>query len=275
MQVKTIFHTYLELIRATGKTFTLLDHSTVNQQLSIQHNAAIPAGSLPKQEYFMIGRGGHRAAVGAGGTALTDILQHKINSAILFEPIPLIMREIGNDLNATQRARYRLRRLEVHNGISYFAYYGLKVDLSAGDPEVKLLTTKAGVTTSADYVPTDAQQQVNPVTMVNGQPVQSTGEHISVSIPIEIVLDESAITEIVNACEIKYGDVRMATITEAGFCSAIDTTVTSNDGGVNATFTEAIAMQICNHIGANVNLQYTSNEVRFKYRLGDTQPLLT
>lgn len=274
MQVKTIYHTWLELIRATGKEFTLLDHSTVNQQLSIQNNAALPAGKIPKQEFFMIGRGGHRAAVGAGGTALMDILQHKINSAILFEPIPVIAREVGNDLSASERDRYRLRTLEILQGTPHFVYYAFKVDLTSGTPEINELTTVDGNTTSVPYVATDAQQQVDPVPMVNGRPIASTGKHLSVSIPVEIVLNQQDITEIVNACELKYGDARMATITEAGFCSAIDQVVTSNEGGVSVNYTEGLAFQICNHIGANINLQYTSDEVRFKYRLGDTQPLL-
>lgn len=275
MQVKTIFHSYLEAVRATGTPFTVMDFSTLNEALNIEHGTAFPSTEVPKISYLCIGRGGHLNATAAGGESITHTQQHKINSAVLFDQIPFLAREVSDDITPAERAKYRLRKLEVFGGVSYFMYYGLKVNLVASSPDVDLLTTTSGVTTSKTYVPTNTQLQRDPVTLNNGVPVTSTGEHISVSIPFVITLTKEDITNIIEAVTIARGSAALATISEVAVVSGIDVTITNNLGGVNASYAELIAAQIMNHLETNISLSNSSDKVDFKLKLADTNPLLT
>lgn len=275
MQVKTIYHSYLEAVRATGTPFTVMDFSTLNEGLNIEHGTAFPVTAIPEISFLCIGRGGHINATAAGGESITHVQQHKINSAALFDQIPFLVRETTNDISPTERQKYRLRKLEVFGGISYFVYYGLKVDLVAAAPNVDVLTTDMGVTTSAPYTPTAAQLQKDPVTLNNGVPVTSSGEHIAVSIPFVITLTKEDITNIIEAVTIARGSAALASISEVAVVSGIDLTITNNLGGVAATYTELIAAQIMNHLGANISLDNSSEQINFRLKLADTQVLLT
>ena len=77
MNVKTIFHSYLEACRATNTTFTVMDHSTLNQKLSIEHGTPLPPG-IPEIGYICAGRGGYVNATAAGGESIQHEQQHNL-----------------------------------------------------------------------------------------------------------------------------------------------------------------------------------------------------
>lgn len=273
--VRTIYMAAVELCRSLDIPYSPLASSTWNEYLNIQKGATGATGAVPKLNLLMIGRGGHNNVTGADGEPLIDPLQHKIVNAVLKKPIPFIMREVGEDLTTT-RANYRLRRLETHSGVQYFAYYAKVISFSGSSPSYQVLTIDpdTGETTPATYEP-DAAVQLSPtfVAIVNGKIAnQTTNKYISVGVPVSIVLTKTDCTEIINACSIIYNDERYAQITEIAVSFGIDKVVDTTDGGVTATYTETVLAGTGNFITSDINLNVTSKEVSLDYRLASTLP---
>jgi len=273
--VKTIFAAALEASRRPGATFIPMAYSTLNEYFAVEHGTALPAGEQPEVQYLAIGRGGHQNVIGGNGDSLTDILQHRINNARLFEHLPFVLRPVNADLSAAERAKYRIRRLETYDGQQYFAYYLLKISTGSADATAEMITIEAGETTRTEYVPTASQLSPTPVSMVNGVVNQATGQHIAVTTPFPIELTASDIANILEAANIIYSDSRYAVISELGIVSGIDDTVTSTAGSVSVTYTEAKAAQIHTHIATNIPLLQQQDGVTMNFRIGTSLPYLT
>lgn len=268
--VKTIWYTQLEAARRRNAVYVPDTHSTINEKFGIQENVALATGELPDVSYLAIGRGGHKNVM-VGGASLTDTLTHRINNACLFEHIPFVMRETGNDLSGTERAKYRMRRLETHNGTDYFVYYMKVLSIDSLGTSIMEIDTTSGTPVSTTYTPTAAQLTPQPVSNL-----EYTGKHLGVSNILSVVLDNTEIQDIIDACAIIYNDNRFAAISELAICSGFDKSVSVTDGGVSVTYTEAIASQVCTFLpGEHKSLIYQSQEVDYKLNVGNTLPWRT
>lgn len=272
---KSIWAVEVESSRRPGGTFSPTQYSTLNEYFGIETATTLPTGVAPEAQYIVIGRGGHRNVVGGTSDSLVDVLQHRITNARLFTHLPFVLREVGNDLSAAERAKYRMRKLETFNGKQYIAYYMMKITLPTVTPVIEKLTVTNGTVAREAYVPTAQQLVPKPVSMTNGKVNMSTGVHLSVTTPFTIKLTKADITNIMNAVDIIYGDARYAVISEMAICSGIDQNVNSTIGGTSVNYTEVLAGQIYNWIAANINLQYQSEELEYALRVGDTLPYLT
>jgi hypothetical protein len=270
--VKTIWHSELEAARRRGGVYTPSPFSTLNEKFGILAGETLPANVMPEIGFLTIGRGGHRNVSGANNASLTDTLQHRITDACLFEHIPWVLRETNNDLPAAERKKYRLRRLEQHNGKDYFAYYMKAVTISSTATEIKKITIVNGEAVIDTYTPTAQQLSPVPVSMTNGEVNESTGTSLSVSSEIREVLTNSDMSEIINACEIIYGDRRYAQITEMSLCSGADTQITVNDGGIPVTYDEVRVAQCLSFIGCDYTLMYQNNNITLDFSVGNSLP---
>ena len=272
--VKSLWHLRLEAARRKGGTYTPDPFSTLNEYFGIQNGEVLAAGQFPEVAYLTIGRGGHRNVSGAGGASLTDSLMHRITDARLFEHLPFVLREVDNDLTGEQRKRYRLRRLEVHGGKNYFAYYAKALAVGTDEPVTeKLVATAAGVVTTP-YVFSAQQQNPVPVSMTNGEVNYASGEHLAVRNKLKEELTAADMNEILAACEIVYKDKRFAQITELAMCSGCDVTVNTTDGGKNVTYTEIRAAQCCSFAGCDYTLMYQNENITLNFSVGNTLPYL-
>lgn len=274
--VKTIFGLIIDASRRPGTTYTPLAYSTLNEYHSVQSDAVIPEGSTAENKYFAIGRGGHRNVAGSTGDNLTDILQHRINDAALFEQIPFLMREVGNDIDATTRAKYRIRKLVEYDSVQYWAYFLKVVTSTTESTTVTKLTISDGDTTSTEYVPAATQLEATAVSMSNGVVNTASGEHIKVSSPFQVTLTTSDLDEIRNCVDIIYGgDQRYGVISECAVVGGVDQEVTVTGPDSTITHTEAVGAAVYNHIGCNVPLIQQTEDLNFNFSIGTTLKYLT
>jgi hypothetical protein len=256
---KTIYHTHLELQRAMQEDFNPLPYSTLNEKFGVADEEAVPAGRYPAMEYIAIGRGGHRGRIASDGATLTDILQHDVTDAALFEHLPFVVRLISEDLTPAERAKYGMRTL---------------VNLSQTYPELKEITVLDGSVSDREYTPTPSQLTPNPLPLSNTQANLASGKHISVTSTLSVSLSATDIQEIMDAVLVLYDDVAYATISEIATVTAHRTPINTTLGGVNVTYDEAIAAQVANFIPANISLQFTTNGIDSLFSLGHTSPYL-
>lgn len=270
--VKTVWFAMLQLAKSIQRDHSVLPYSTLNEKLNIQSGVSLATGEEPDMQYLAIGRGG----VVNVGTSDRNLLQHKVTDGCLFEQIPFVMREVTNDLDPAERAKYRLRRLETHGGTQYFVYYLLKIDLASATPVVSKLDTTGGNEVEVPFVPIPSQLTPAPVALdANGLPITTSNLSILVSAPLEVILSTADITNIMDACEIIYGSPNKAIISEVSLCSGFDKSINSNLGGTSITHDEVIACQPCSFVNEDINLIYTSGSYTISYDIFTSLRLLT
>lgn len=271
--VKTVHHVNLELLRSMGLPMTIDNYSTLNEAFDIP-NINPPTVGYPEIKYMSIGRGGHRNVTGTGGSSLVDILIHGVTDATLFEALPFVLVPIAEDLTPAERAKYRIRKLETHNGNEYFAYYLKVIDADAIVPTSRIVTLDDGLVVQDEaYVPVVSSQSPVPVDTSNTIVNTVTGRHIVIQSEIKVDLNANDITRFTDAVAIIYGDTRYATISEIGIVAAYDKEITNNLGGIDATYTEVQTAQVMNFIGTELPLQHNPASASLTYGLSNSMPL--
>ncbi|CAH0448085.1 hypothetical protein SM033_00261 [Vibrio phage vB_VpaM_sm033] len=270
--VKTIWANQLEAARRPGNTYVPAAFSTLNGYFEIEENTPLAQDEFPEPKLLVIGRGGHENE----GIDITNTRQHRINNACLFEHLPFVLREVNDDLTDEERRNYRLRKLVNYNGVDYFAYYAKVLNSINTSSDIEIVDTSVNPPSRTPYVPSDAQYNPQPVSMVDGEINSATNIFLSVSDVQEILITPAEIASILDAVDIIYGDRRKAVISEMGIASSFDRGINTVAGSISASYTEAIGSQILAYLGGGRReLQSQTTEIRQRLRLGNALGLLS
>lgn len=250
-------------------------YRSLNEKLNINKDTHITATDVPSVKYVAIGNGGHKMVVGANGLAKPEPIQHTPQNAALYNQLPFVLRLPANDLTPTERSKYRLRKLETHDGVQYVAYYLRVLDLSMTTTKLELRSVKNGVTVSTPYVYSLDNLNPTPPTITNTGVITTTGDYVACTakVPFEMTADD--ITEFLNVCNIIYGDDGYAMISEIAVCSGVD----RNDlvgifNGTSAAYTDAIDVWVINFISTFFAAKFANNSIALDLEIGSSEPLL-
>lgn len=105
--------------------------------------------------------------------------------------------------------------------------------------------------------------------------MSTSGDYIAASAKIPFDLNASDISELGNVANIMYNDKDYAIISEIGLCSGVDKVVTGDFNGVQASYTEAIGVQIANFVCTYLPTQYLDNDLQLEFDVGSVEPMLT
>ncbi len=272
--VRSIYGAYLQTCALLGFNVDIKPNSTLNQKFDLFPNEIFSSGETPTVKYLTIGNGGHTASMGVDGLPLINPVPHSPRHAALYNHLPFIIREVGEDLTPGERLLYRLRVPRTIDGVNYMCYYAKVLDLSLVEPKIELRNNTNGIITATDFTPSLADlNPVKPVIPVNGN-ITSTGNYLASTAKIEFVMNEAEITELLNACNIIYGSDNYAFISEIGLCSGVDRTLMGNFGGPPSAYTEAVGVQIMNFISTAIPAYTLSTSITQTIDVGSTSPLL-
>ena len=272
--VRSIYGAYLQTCALLGFNVDIKPNSTLNQKFDLFPNEIFNSGETPTVKYLTIGNGGHTASMGVDGLPLINPVPHSPRHAALYNHLPFIIREVGEDLTPGERLLYRLRVPRTIDGVNYICYYAKALDLSLVEPKIELRNNTDGIITATDFTPSLADlNPVKPVIPVNGN-ITSTGNYLASTAKIEFVMNEAEITELLNACNIIYGSDNYAFISEIGLCSGVDRTLMGNFGGPPSAYTEAVGVQIMNFISTAIPAYALSTSITQTIDVGSTSPLL-
>ena len=272
--VRSIYGAYLQTCALLGFNVDIKPNSTLNQKFDLFPNEIFNSGETPTVKYLTIGNGGHTASMGVDGLPLINPVPHSPRHAALYNHLPFIIREVGEDLTPGERLLYRLRVPRTIDGVNYICYYAKVLDLSLVEPKIELRNNTDGIITATDFTPSLADlNPVKPVIPVNGN-ITSTGNYLASTAKIEFVMNEAEITELLNACNIIYGSDNYAFISEIGLCSGVDRTLMGNFGGPPSAYTEAVGVQIMNFISTAIPAYALSTSITQTIDVGSTSPLL-
>jgi hypothetical protein len=272
--VRSIYGAYLQTCALLGFNVDIKLNSTLNQKFDLFPNEIFNTGETPTVKYLTIGNGGHTASMGVDGLPLINPVPHSPRHAALYNHLPFIIREVGEDLTPGERLLYRLRVPRTIDGVNYMCYYAKVLDLSMVEPKIELRNNTDGIITATDFTPSLADlNPVKPVIPVNGN-ITSTGNYLASTAKIEFVMNEAEITELLNACNIIYGSDNYAFISEIGLCSGVDRSLMGNFGGPPSAYTEAVGVQIMNFISTAIPAYALSTSITQTIDVGSTSPLL-
>lgn len=274
--VRTCYSAYLQTTKYLGLTpFRVIPHTTLNEKYGIQNGVAPAAGEMPNVRYMVIGNMGHYTIKAADGSDETANVLHRSNDAALYNGIPFVAREPGNDLPADQRDLYCLRTEETYFGKPYIVYYGRRINMTGVQPQLLEITVIDGVLTTTQYVP--SVNDLNPVrpNIPNSGTVIGSNKTISASAIVKVNLSAEEIREITNAHRIRTNSNRSPIISEIGLCSGVDKTVASQGtGGPSFQYREVIACQVNVFISTNHPIGYNSNGLNLTFDIGGVEPTL-
>ena len=272
---RTAYGVYLQTCLLTNQPVDILANSSMNQKLGINPSVGILSTDRPSLAYFAIGNGGHTITPGSGNLPATfAYVPHRSTDASLYSQLPFILRAQNNDLTSTEMLKYRLRKVVTYNGATYIAYYLKVIDYSSVVPSINYNAVSGSVTTTTPFVPNTKNLNPIPPVLNNQGVVTTTGDYLTASATLPLVLSANDITEILNACTIIYGSPNYAIISEIAMCTGIDKTLTGTFGTTQAPYMEAIGVQVMSFLNSAYPLTNISNSLTIDFELGSTEPLL-
>lgn len=265
----------LQTSQLNGKPVVIEPNSSLNQKFNIQPSLVPGETDVVKMGYVTIGVGGVQMVTNGNGMPYPKLAPHLPEHAALYRHIPFVARLLSNPLSPSQRAGYRLRRVEEHGGQNYEMWYAKVLDTSQTKPTLELRTVENGIVTSSPFSYTQESLSPTPPTMTSGSTVVTDGDYIASTSKIPFTLTVDEINEILAAANIIYGDNQLAIISEIGLTHGVDRQVNGDFNGVNLPYAELIGAQITNFIGTYLPLNYLNNNLSIVLDAGSVEPMLT
>jgi len=273
----TIYGAKLLIHLLLGHNPIISAKSTMNERLDILGNARPAVGEQVKLQILTVGNRGHRYKPGQDGIALTSIIDHTANHAAEYHPMPFCMRAVNDDIPLASRNKYALRKEEMHGGQNYYAYYGLRLNISPDQAPVnmKKITREDGTVIETPFIPATSDLFPEAIELPDTGAITTTDVRLAASAIINVVLSENDIEEYVNCAKIIYGgDERYAIMSEFGLCTAADRQVSVQSTAGTINFIEAIGTQIYSFAADHKALYYNSQELTLDFDIGNQVPML-
>lgn len=273
--VRTIYGSHIQTCKYLNLPFYLLPNSTLNQKFNNFAEEQISAYQYPTLAYMGIGNKGVEYEVGANNFILTKPIPHIPRHASLYNFIPFLVREIDNDIPADERKKYRMRVIRDIGNSTYIFYYLRKLDFTTVQAEVELRNVQDGNVTAQAFVPD--QYDLNPVPpqISNVNLNNPNGDYLASSAKVSVKLSQRDVEEIMQACNILYGDSRYAVISEIALCTGVDREVSGRIGNTTVPYIEAVGVQVAAFLYQYYALNNNVEGVTIKYDIGAVEPLLT
>lgn len=262
---RTIYDIDLCLCMRLGKQYNILPNTSLNEKFNLYPEIQVPLNEYPKLKYYTIGIGGNNIIDNGSGFSYSE---HGPIDGALFRHIPFIMRNHGDDLSETEKAKYRFRVIEVHDDIEYICYYLKTIqDYDMREYFFKVHTVDDSPRLSAFN--TNISTILSPIPKERGIELETyeNMEYITKLAKLEFSLFNAELREINNVFNILNLDKKQ--ITEIGVCYGIDF---ETDEGC----TEASCVQTGFHVGVNLDLTIslnTDSSILRSIEIGGTEPL--
>lgn len=274
--VRTIYGDGLQHAKYLGLPYQPQPKTTLNERFEVNAGVQLPLGKYPYTVYYAIGDGGHSFELGNNQRPRIKYLEHYPEDAACYTPVPFVLRPIGNDLSAAQRAMYGIRRVETYMGVQYYAYYLKRLDTSKVDQQYWRITVKDGQEVPTPFVPDTANLNPVPRDLPPTGVVTSDGSYLTVSSIVTLDFNEFDAMELRNVAKVIYDDEELAIVSEIAFVSGADRDVTVPSGAQgNVNFKEVICAQVNCFVSTFHDVYNNNLGFIYDYDLGSAEPLLT
>lgn len=249
--------------------------SSLNTTLGIQANTLPAAGEQLAMRYFMMGIGAHAYTTGQDGIALPSTKNHTAREAGLFKPIPMCVRQVGDDLDETYRRRYALSFVKNIGGVNHIVYMARRFDPTTAIMKAYAQTISNGrVIQSDEFMPVAADREPTAPDTSNQTSNPLEAQVMRISCPVTLTLDSFDVAELLNASMIVYGSEDYTHVSEIGLVTGVDRTVNRDNGsGGTISFNEVIGAQIHAHVPTQLALKDRRPGVDLTFDVGAAEAL--
>lgn len=272
----TIFGGYLQTCAHGKRPFDLqrYPYSTLNEKHEILANAVLQPNQIPGLMAWCIGDGGHRVRTVNQRPRISTI-DHEPEHAALYNQVPFVLREVGDDLPADLRVLYALRKEVSIGGRNYIAYWAKRLIMTGVVPSIKTnIPNGDGTYRQVDYETSAANLNPIPPDIDLGNAVTTSGEFRSSSMLIPVNFGPRDVQELLNVGRILYGSEDDALISEIAFVTGVDRQISIQTPTGSVNFLEMIAAQIDTFVGAYYQLVFENQGFDFTLETGVSDPLL-
>lgn len=271
---RTVYGSKIQADLLLRLPYEQLENSTLNEKFDIHSGVVPPNNEFPQLRYFCIGNGGHKNVTGADGIDYTATRQHRASDAALFNHLPFLLREVGDDLDPVSRQKYALRKIITQGGEDYIAYYLKRISMEGVTTQVKNNVVIDGVTNTTPFVPTSANLNPIPPAITNVGVNTTTGDYLSVSAALSLDFTQQDVAELVNVCRIIFDNELYAIVSEIGLVAGADKLVTETAGvGTSFNYNECVAATITTFLTGHFPVGFTNEGFNYTLDLGATEPL--
>ncbi|WP_368912225.1 DUF7208 family protein [Proteus mirabilis] len=277
--VRTHYGNLWSVANDLGIQNPIMEHTTLNEKFNVIPDQ-IPKTSNGILRYFAIGNQGHYGWLSKNNIYLTASVDHYPEHAALYNHLPFVIREPGNDLDADQRRKYRMRAIiTASDGKPYIAYW-LKVISSENLVVQSLKSTRNpdGTITSDDWSPDSTALNPTPPKLDtnNVDRVVTSDSFLTSSAELDLSLTKADCDALLNVCRILFKDEHYALISEYALVAGVDTVVNGDDGqGGVIQYSEVIGAQAVTLL---TNRGYGPDDgdrgIEYLVDYGATEPLL-
>lgn len=168
---------------------------------------------------IMIGRGAHSLAIDEENEAYAITYPHRATHTGLFKPLPFIMRKVSDGLSEEDKLLYCLREIAEIDGVLYEVYFGRRFTAIENEIIEVIETVEDGkVIDEITYEPTVNDLYPVPEAM----DVDSKGAFMRTYSSIPVGFTPEQAEEVINCCELLYGNRNKAVVSEIAWCFGKD-----------------------------------------------------
>ena len=272
--VRTAVNALMQTSIYLKKPHVLLPNTTLNQLHGIRENEVLLENEMPSMRYIAIGNKGHRTEAGIDGINISRPIPHETTHTGMYNQLPFVLKLPSEDLSATERDKYRLRKVVTINGVTYIAYYLKVLNLSNTVPKLELRTTEDGVTTSSSFE--FAPSSLKPAMPLIGsnQVLVTSGDAVAATARIKFEITAQDAEELREVARIIYSDENYAIVSELSTVTGVDRIVTGEVNGVNIQYNEVIGAQIASFMSTYYPFSILRNGAEIDLDIGNVEPLL-
>lgn len=272
--VRTISCALAQAAAQLDKPHIPLPYTTQNELLDIHKGEVVADSDNWAVRYAMIGIGGHDFTYGADSIPLLETIPHTPRHTGMYKPMPFVLRKPNDDLTAAERAKYRLRRLEEHNGETYVAYYAMALNIVDVVPRAELRKTVNGETVSTPFTPSLADLRPTRPQLTESMKLTTTGDYLAATTKVNFSLSPAEIEEFQKVCQIIYGSINYAIISELALCQGVERALPGDFNGQVIQYQESIGMQVAYFISSSFQTVTTNRKIDITFDIGTVEPLL-
>lgn len=277
---RTIYGAAIQNELLLGLKHQVREFTTLNEKFDIAAGMPTANDEVPVLGYLAIGMGGHRMVSGSEGAPYPEDNFFSPASGALYRHLPFVIREVGQDLNSTERRRYGMRKLIQADGRNQIAYYlrrwdktNIAVNMFHNVPTGGSGSTPPGVIITP-FVPDSSNLNPVPPTLPNTGAVSTDGAYLSTSSVMNLDFSEADINELLNVGRLLFQNERQMIISEMGLVAGIDSVITSSAATGGVDYYEAIQATLVAHSAVYYAVAHMNKGFEYSLELGAIEPLL-
>lgn len=272
--VRTAVNALMQTSIYLKKQHIIQPYSTLNQLHNILPNEVFAEGEMPAMKYIAIGNKGHRNMAGIDGITITAAVPHETTHTGMYNQLPFVLRLPTDDLTAAERDKYRIRKLESINGVTYVAYYLRVLELEDTTPKLELRVTNEGVTTSTDFEFTPTSLRPTPPAIGKNQVLVTSGNAVAATARVKFIMTPDDAEELRNVARILYGDENYAIVSELSTVTGVDRIVSGEVNGTPIQYNEVVGAQIASFMNTYYPFSILRNGAEIDLDIGNVEALL-